>query len=53
MAARALTPGHRIMGSSHPVNEVRVERLKQELLRWETEKQAVLSQMQLQQGTAV
>lgn len=33
---------HRIMGNAHPVNEVRVERLKQELVRWETEKRAAL-----------
>jgi len=48
--AGAQTLGLRIMGSSHPVNEVRVEKLKQELLRWETEKQAVL---QTQQRAAV
>lgn len=27
-----------IMGSSHPVNEVRIEKLKSELVRWELEK---------------
>ncbi|KAH7921032.1 hypothetical protein BV22DRAFT_1198490 [Leucogyrophana mollusca] len=32
----------RIMGSSHPVNEVRVEKLKSELVRWELEKRAAL-----------
>uniref|UniRef100_A0A0W0EZN5 Peptidase M48 domain-containing protein n=1 Tax=Moniliophthora roreri TaxID=221103 RepID=A0A0W0EZN5_MONRR len=32
----------RIMGSGHPVNEVRVEKLKSELVRWETERRAAL-----------
>lgn len=36
----------RIMGSGHPVEEVRVERLKEELLRWETERQAALARLQ-------
>ncbi|KAJ7035083.1 peptidase family M48-domain-containing protein [Mycena alexandri] len=30
----------KLMGSKHPVNEVRVNRLKEELLRWETERRA-------------
>ncbi|KAL4062899.1 peptidase family M48-domain-containing protein [Scleroderma yunnanense] len=32
----------RIMGASHPVNEVRVDKLKGELLRWELEKRVAL-----------
>ncbi|PBL03496.1 hypothetical protein ARMGADRAFT_912638 [Armillaria gallica] len=32
----------RIMGSGHPMNEVRVDRLKSELVRWETERRAAL-----------
>jgi hypothetical protein len=35
----------RIMGSGHPVNEVRVERLKSELTRWEKERREALSQL--------
>ncbi|KIJ14456.1 hypothetical protein PAXINDRAFT_156119 [Paxillus involutus ATCC 200175] len=31
-----------IMGSSHPVNEVRIEKLKSELVRWELEKRVSL-----------
>lgn len=30
------------MGSGHPMNEVRVDRLKAELVRWETERRAFL-----------
>ncbi|KAJ7475870.1 peptidase family M48-domain-containing protein [Mycena latifolia] len=33
---------HKITGSQHPVNEVRVNSLKGELLRWETERRAEL-----------
>ncbi|KAJ8582878.1 hypothetical protein M405DRAFT_846186, partial [Rhizopogon salebrosus TDB-379] len=32
------TPARQIMGTSHPVNEVRIEKLKSELVRWELEK---------------
>lgn len=32
----------RIMGASHPVNSVRVEKLKKELVRWELEKRVAL-----------
>ena len=32
----------RIMGSAHPVNEVRVDKLKSELVRWEIERRAAL-----------
>ncbi|KAG1770937.1 peptidase family M48-domain-containing protein [Suillus occidentalis] len=31
-----------IMGSSHPVNEVRIEKLKSELVRWELEKRVAM-----------
>ncbi|KAF8442289.1 peptidase family M48-domain-containing protein [Boletus edulis BED1] len=31
-----------IMGASHPVNEVRIERLKSELVRWELEKRVAV-----------
>ena len=36
----------RIVGSSHPVNEVRVEKLREELHRWRTERERVLTEMQ-------
>ncbi|KAG6335179.1 hypothetical protein ID866_3905 [Astraeus odoratus] len=36
------TLARRIMGTSHPVNEVRVEKLKSELVRWELEKRVAL-----------
>ncbi|KIY71490.1 hypothetical protein CYLTODRAFT_429409 [Cylindrobasidium torrendii FP15055 ss-10] len=36
------TLARRIMGTGHPVNQVRVERLKSELVRWETERRATL-----------
>ncbi|KAJ7593138.1 hypothetical protein C8J56DRAFT_491990 [Mycena floridula] len=35
-----------IMGSKHPVNETRVECLKRELVRWETERRAALLRLQ-------
>lgn len=34
----------RIMGSGHPVNEVRVEKLREELGRWRTERERVLAE---------
>ncbi|TFK40386.1 hypothetical protein BDQ12DRAFT_628347 [Crucibulum laeve] len=37
-ATKPMTLARRIMGSGHPVNEVRVESLKDELARWESEK---------------
>jgi Zn-dependent protease with chaperone function len=40
-----------IMGSGHPVDEVRVESLKSELARWETERQAVLRRLELERQT--
>ncbi|CAK5268510.1 unnamed protein product [Mycena citricolor] len=33
---------HKITGSGHPVNEVRVSKLREELVRWETERRAEL-----------
>ncbi|KAJ7285004.1 peptidase family M48-domain-containing protein [Mycena rebaudengoi] len=39
---------HKIMGSRHPVNEVRVNSLKGELLRWETERRAELRRQTMQ-----
>ncbi|KAH7911675.1 hypothetical protein BJ138DRAFT_1006101 [Hygrophoropsis aurantiaca] len=39
------TLARRIMGSSHPVNEVRVEKLKGELVRWELEKRVALHKL--------
>lgn len=35
-------PARRIMGASHPVHEVRIERLKSELVRWELEKRVAV-----------
>jgi hypothetical protein len=40
----------RIMGTGHPVNEVRVEKLREELGRWRTERERVLSELQTKQG---
>ncbi|KAL1728521.1 hypothetical protein EV714DRAFT_252775 [Schizophyllum commune] len=37
-----------IMGQGHPVGSVRVDRLKDELLRWETERRAALLKARLQ-----
>ncbi|KAF5377352.1 hypothetical protein D9757_007998 [Collybiopsis confluens] len=39
----------RISGSGHPVNEVRVDKLKSELVRWETERRASLARTRLSQ----
>jgi hypothetical protein len=41
------------MGSGHPVNEVRVEKLREELGRWRTERERVLSELQTKQGVRV
>ncbi|KAI6039872.1 hypothetical protein EDC04DRAFT_2682074 [Pisolithus marmoratus] len=41
------TLAHRIVGASHPVHGVRVERLKDELVRWELEKRVALKQRQV------
>jgi hypothetical protein len=40
----SLTVARRIMGSGHPVHEARVEKLKEELQRWETEKQSAIQE---------
>ncbi|KAF8896337.1 hypothetical protein BD779DRAFT_1495280 [Infundibulicybe gibba] len=37
----------RIMGAGHPVNEVRVDKLKEELTRWEAERQKMLARLRL------
>lgn len=42
----------RIMGSGHPVNQVRVEKLREELDRWRTERERVLAELQARQGNA-
>jgi hypothetical protein len=42
-------PLHRaIMGQYHPVNEVRITKLKGELVRWEKEKQRALKNLKLE-----
>ncbi|KAJ6531815.1 hypothetical protein B0H19DRAFT_1188706 [Mycena capillaripes] len=38
---------HNITGSKHPVSEVRVNSLKEELLRWETERRAELRRREI------
>jgi hypothetical protein len=43
----------RIAGSGHPVNEVRVEKLREELGRWRTERERVLSELQSKQGVRI
>lgn len=40
----------RIMGKTHPVHELRVKRLREELARWETERQAVMARLRASQG---
>lgn len=35
----------RIMSAGHPANEIRVEKLKTELLRWENERQEALNRL--------
>lgn len=47
---RAFASG--IVGSGHPVNEVRVEKLREELYRWRTERQRVLARLQPKQGSS-
>jgi hypothetical protein len=44
--SRSETLARQIMGSGHPVNEVRVDGLKNELVRWEIERQAALIRLQ-------
>ena len=41
----------RIMGSSHPMNNVRVEKLREELDRWRTERERVLTELRARQGS--
>lgn len=43
VSPKPLSLARKIMGSGHPVNEVRVERLKGELVRWEIERRAALA----------
>ena len=43
----------RIMGSGHPVNDVRVEKLREELGRWRTERERVLIKLHTKQGQGV
>lgn len=40
----------RIMGSGHPVNQVRVEKLREELDRWRTERERVLTELRVRQA---
>lgn len=40
-------------GSGHPVNEVRVEKLREELLRWRTERQRVLAKSRAKRGSSI
>ncbi|KAH9037794.1 hypothetical protein EDB85DRAFT_2132321 [Lactarius pseudohatsudake] len=42
----------KIMGSGHPVNQVRVEELRKELDRWRTERERVLTELRARQGSA-
>jgi hypothetical protein len=41
-----------IMGKSHPVHELRVRSLRDELTRWETERQSVMASLQAAGGVA-
>ena len=38
------------MGSSHPVNHVRVEKLREELNRWRAERERVLTELRARDG---
>jgi len=38
------------VGSGHPVNGVRVEKLREELDRWRTERERVLAKLQVKRG---
>ena len=40
----------RIMGSRHPVNQVRVEKLREELNRWRAERERVLTELRARDG---
>ncbi|KAH8099924.1 hypothetical protein BXZ70DRAFT_192706 [Cristinia sonorae] len=53
--AKAKTQGDfqmRWMGSAHPLNEVRVSKLREEFERWETERQKARKKLQLEAATA-
>ena len=41
----------KIVGSGHPVNEVRVGKLREELGRWRTERERVLSEQRTMPGS--
>jgi len=47
---RAFASG--IVGTGHPVNEVRVEKLREEIYRWRTERERVLARLQAKRGSA-
>ena len=40
-----------IVGSGHPVNEVRVDKLREELHRWRSERERVLTKLQAKRGS--
>jgi len=40
----------KIVGSGHPVNGVRVEKLREELDRWRTERERVLTELEAVRG---
>ncbi|KAI9455992.1 hypothetical protein F5148DRAFT_1324483 [Russula earlei] len=42
----------RIVGSAHPMNEVRVEKLREELDRWRTERERALAELRLKRRSA-
>jgi hypothetical protein len=42
----------RIMGSTHPVHELRVKSLRDELARWEKERQSVMARLQASRSVA-
>jgi len=48
---RAFASTTGIVGSGHPVNEVRVEKLREELYRWRTERQRVLAKLRAKRGS--
>lgn len=41
------------MGSTHPIDEVRVDKLRDELLRWELERRVTLQQIDNQPHPAI
>ena len=42
-----------IVGSGHPVNEVRVEKLREELDRWRIERERVLAKLRANRGSSI